>query len=162
MTPEQAASYRTGLIALAREEIDDAETTLAALAVEVPDDADVQAFLATAMWSQGRIEEAIEAMSLALELGPERFAPNIKAGELDLRLGDLDAALVHFKQALKVAEHGSRDAAAARTLLGETRQRAGRSIGRQASFPRWHRPAFMKRQVDRLLITPVEDGGIIE
>ena len=77
-------------------------------------------------------------------------------------LGDFDAALIHFKQALKAAEHGSRDAAAARTLLGETRQRAGRSIVRQASFPRWHRPAFMKRQADRLLTTPVEDGGIIE
>ena len=162
MTPEQSADYRTALIALAREEVDDAEVILDALAAELPGDADVQAFLATAMWSQGRIEESIETMSLALVLGPERFAPNIKAGELDLRLGDLDAALRHFKQALKTAEHGSRDAAAARTLLGETRQRAGRSIGRQASFPRWHRPAFLQRPVRGLSTTPVEDGGIIE
>ncbi len=162
MTPEQSADYRTALIALAREEVDDAEVILVALAAELPEDADVRAFLAAAWGAQGRIEDAIETMSLALTLGPKRFAPNIKAGELDLRLGDLDAAVLHFKQALKAAEHGSRDAAAARTLLGETRQRAGRSIVRQASFPRWHRPAFMKRRADRLLTTPVEDGGIIE
>lgn len=162
MTPEQAAHYRTGLIALAREEIEDAERILTALAQELPDDADVQAFLAATWFAQGRIDEALENMSLALTLGPERFAPNIKAGELDLRLGDLDAAQLHFKQALKVAVHGSRDAAAARTLLGETRQRAGRSIARQASFPRWHRPAFMHRPAPGLSTTPVEDGGNIE
>ena len=162
MTPEQAASYRTGLIALAREEIDDAEPVLAALAEELPEDADVQAFLAATWFAQGRIEEALETMSLALTLGPERFAPNIKAGELDLRLGDLDAAQLHFQQALRVAAHGSRDAAAARTLLGETRRRAGRSIARHASFPRWRRPAIIQRPVRGLLTTPVEDGGIIE
>lgn len=162
MTPEQAGRYRTGLIALAREEVDDAVPVLEALAEELPEDADVRAFLAAGWFNQGRIEEGIEAMDLALALGPQRFAPNIKAGELDLRLGDLDSALLHFKQALKAAEHGTRDAAAARSLLGETRQRAARSIGRKSSFPRWHRPAFMHRPVPGLLTTPVEDGGIIE
>ena len=162
MTAEQAAQYRAGLIALAREEIGEAEPLLRALAAELPDDADVRAFLATAWFAQGRIEEARAAMSLALALGPDRFAPNIKAGEFDLRLGDLDAAELHFKQALRVAAHGSRDAAAARTLLGETRQRAGRSIVRQASFPRWHRPAVLRRPGPGRLSTPLEDGGIIE
>lgn len=162
MTAEQAEQYRAGLIALAREEIAEAEPLLRSLATDLPDDPDVRAFLATAWFAQGRIEAAREAMSLALTLGPERFAPNIKAGEFDLRLGDLDAAELHFKQALRVAVHGSRDAAAARTLLGETRRQASRSIVRQAAFPRWRRPAFLHRPARGRLSTPVEDGGIIE
>jgi tetratricopeptide (TPR) repeat protein len=162
MTAEQAEQYRAGLIALAREEIAEAEPLLRALATELPDDPDVLAFLATAWFAQGRIEEALEEMRLALALGPERFAPNIKAGELDLRLGDLDAADLHFKRALRAADHGSRDAAAARTLLGETRRQASRSIVRRAVFPRWQRPAFLHRPTRGRLSTPAEDGGSIE
>jgi tetratricopeptide (TPR) repeat protein len=140
---ELAARFRTGLIALAREQVDEAEPLLREVVEAAPDDADALAYLATAWIAQGRVEAAREAMAFALTLGPERFAPNLKGGELDLRLGDLDAAELHFKQALQVAAHGSRDAAAARTLLGETRRRASRSIVRKASFPRWRRPAAL-------------------
>ena len=142
MTPELADRYLAGLIALAREEVDEAELLLREVVAAEPRDADALSYLATAWIVQGRVEPAREAMALALTLGPERFAPNIKAGELDLRLGDLDAAVLHFKQALRVAAHGSRDAAAARTLLGETRRRAGRSIVRRAVLPRWRWPRF--------------------
>jgi tetratricopeptide (TPR) repeat protein len=140
-----ASKFRAGLVALAREQVDDAEPLLREVVAAEPTDADALAYLATAWVVQGRVEAAREAMSLALTLGPDRFAPNLKGGELDLRLGDLDAAEHHFRQALQVAAHGSRDAAAARTLLGETRRRANRSIVRKASFPRWRRPAFLHR-----------------
>jgi tetratricopeptide (TPR) repeat protein len=134
------AKFRVALVALAREQVDEAEPLLREIVAAAPEDADALAYLATAWVVQGRVEAAREAMALALTLGPDRFAPNLKGGELDLRLGDLDAAAIHFKQAMQVAVHGSRDAAAARTLLGETRRRASRSIARKASFPRWRRP----------------------
>lgn len=162
MNAELLATFRDGLVALAREEIDAAEPLLRAVVAGAPDDADALAYLATAWIAQGRVEAAREAMDLALTLGPDRFGPNMKAGELDLRLGNLDAAEIHIKQALRVAVHGSRDAAAARTLLGETRRRASRSITRKASFPRWRRPAFLHRPDRGRLSIPVEDGGGIE
>jgi tetratricopeptide (TPR) repeat protein len=162
MNDELATTFRTGLIALAREEIDVAEPLLREVVAAAPENADALAYLATAWVVQGRVEAAREAMDLALTLGPDQFGPNLKAGELDLRLGDLDAAELHFKQALRVAAHGSRDAAAARTLLGETRRRASRSIVRKASFPRWQRPAFLHRPLRGSLSIPVEEGGVIE
>ena len=162
MTAEQAEQYRAGLIALAREQIAEAEPLLRSLATELPDDPDVRAFLATAWFAQGRIEVALEGLDRALALGPERFVPNIKAGEMSLRLGDLDAAERQFRQALRAAQHGSPDAAAARGLLGETRRQASRSIVRRAVFPRWRRPAVLHRPTLGRVISPVEDGGRIE
>ena len=143
MNADLAATFRAGLVALAREQVDEAEPLLRIVVAGAPDNADALAYLATAWVVQGRVEAAREAMGQALGLGPDRFAPNLKGGELDLRLGDLDAAEVHFKRAMQVAVHGSREAAAARTLLGETRRRASRSIVRKASFPRWRRPAAL-------------------
>ena len=89
MNDELAATFRTGLIALAREEIDVAEPLLREVVAEAPENADALAYLATAWVVQGRVEAAREAMDLALTLAPGRFGPNLKAGELDLRLGDL-------------------------------------------------------------------------
>ena len=162
MTGEQAERYRTSLIALAREQVAEAEPGLRTLAAELPGDADVWAFLATAWYAQGRVEEALEGLDRAMALGPDRFVPNLKAGEMSLRLGDLDAAADRFGQALRAAEHGSADAAAARNLLGETRRQASRSIVRRAAFPRWRRPAVLHRPALGRVINPVEDGGRIE
>ena len=162
MTTDLSERYRTGLIALAREQIDEAEPLLRSVVAEAPGEADPLAYLATTWAAMGRIEAARQAMDLALELGPDQFAPHLKGGELALRLGDLSAAEDHFRRALEIAPHGSKDATAARTLLGEARRQVSRSIDRQASFPRWHRPAFLHRADDARLSTPVEDGGVIE
>ena len=97
MTGDQSARYRTSLIALAREQVDDAEPVLRALVTEPPDEPDALAFLATAWYAQGRIEEALEGLERALILGPDRFVPHLKAGEMSLRLGDLDAAANQFR-----------------------------------------------------------------
>ena len=97
MNEDMAATFRTGLIALAREEIDDAEPLLRQVVEADPDDAEALAYLATAWIAQGRIEEARDAMGRALILGPDRFGPNIKGGELALRLGDLPSGRVPFQ-----------------------------------------------------------------
>lgn len=162
MTMDLSERYRTGLIALAREQLDKAEPLLRSVVAEAPDEPDPLAYLATTWAAMGQIEAARQAMDLALELGPDQFAPHLKGGELALRLGDLSSAEGHFRRALEVAPHGSRDAAAARRLLGETRRQVSRSIGRQTAFPRWRRPAFRHRAVDVRPGPPVEDGGVIE
>ena len=162
MTPDVAERYRTGLIALAREQLDVAEPLLRSVVADAPDDPDPLAYLATAWIVMGKVDAAQEAMHLALTLGPDRFAPNLKGGELDLRLGDLDAATRHFRRALEVAPHGSSDAAAARTLLAEARRRARKSITRQAVLPSWGWPAWRHRSAKGRSRQPVEDGGSIE
>jgi tetratricopeptide (TPR) repeat protein len=162
MSGDLSERYRTGLVALAREQLDEAEPLLRSVVDEAPDEPEPLAYLATTWAAMGRIEAAREAMDRALELGPNHFAPHLKGGELALRLGDLDSAEGHFRRALEVAPHGSRDAAAARTLLGTTRRQASRSIGRQTAFPRWQRPAFLHRAVAARVSSPVEDGGSIE
>jgi tetratricopeptide (TPR) repeat protein len=162
MTPDVAERYRTGLIALAREQLEVAEPLLRGVVADAPAEADPLAYLATAWVVMGRVEAAREAMDLALTLGPDRFAPNLKGGELDLRLGDLDAATRHFRRALEIAPHGSGDAAAARTLLAEARRRASKSITRQAVLPRWGWPVWLHRSTRGRPNQPVEDGGRIE
>jgi tetratricopeptide (TPR) repeat protein len=110
-----------------------------------PKAVDALAYLSSVLWNLGQAESAIDAAARALELGPERFAPNQKAGEMSLRLGQVDLAEAQFLTALRASEPGTADARAAETCLREARQRASRGIRHEARAPR------LSGWMDRLL-----------
>jgi len=127
--------FRLGLLALAREEAEPARRHLEQAAALLPESAEVHAYLGCALLSAGAPAEAIGATETALQLAPDGFGPNLKGGELALRLGDPDLAERRFLAALRAAVPSSPDAAAARTLLSEARRRRAHSIRREAFLP---------------------------
>lgn len=133
-----------GLIHLRREQLPDGLAALdAALEVD-PDLADAHAYRSAVLLALGQPEEARDASARALELAPDAFGPRIKAGELALRLGHLSEASDHFLAAVRAAEPGSADEAAARTALTLARKREHQSISHRARLPRlprWRRSA---------------------
>jgi tetratricopeptide (TPR) repeat protein len=128
---------RAGLLALAREEIEQAISAFEAAVVERPDDADRVAFLAVALFAGRRHIESQVALDRALDLSPGGYWPNLKAGEIRLRLGDPVASESHFLVALRVATHGSRESAEAAALLARARATRTNSISHHAILPRW-------------------------
>lgn len=127
---------RVGLIALRREEFELAATSLAAAIEADPASADAHAYLSSALLALARPEEARAAAARALELGPADFGPHQKAGELALRLGNPVAAATHFLAAVRAAEPGSADEAAARMALGTARRQVRTAVDHRASLPR--------------------------
>lgn len=151
--PEGAlAALRNGLRALAREEVGAALEHLQAAVAQAPDLPEAHAYLSSALIARGEVAGAQGAVETALRLAPDGFAPNLKAGELSLRLGDPDRAATHFLVALRAAEPGTRDAAAAKVLLAESRRRVRDSIPHHAVLPAWRLRRW--RRGDRL--DPVE------
>lgn len=96
---------------------------------------DALAYLSSVRWSLGDIESAQEASVQALELAPDRFAPNQKAGEMALRLGDSERAADLFLAAVRATEPGTADAKAAELSLREARRRVTRGIRHEAKGP---------------------------
>ncbi len=134
--PSEARRHlRAALVALGREQLEPAKASLLVALELDPSDADVRAFLGAVFLAEGHPSEAQQAIDEAVRLGPDRFAPRLKAGELAMRLGVLESAETHFLAALRAATPGSRDAIAARDLLGACRRRLRRSIGHEASLP---------------------------
>ncbi|HLQ47591.1 MAG TPA: hypothetical protein VK233_01365 [Candidatus Dormibacteraeota bacterium] len=134
LTPVQV-----GLRALAREEIDPAIIAFEAAVAERPNDADRLAFLAAALFAGRRGVESEAILERALTISPGGFWPNLKAGEIRLRLGDQVAAETLLLTALRAAPHGSREATEAAALLARTRMALTRSISHHAVLPRWLR-----------------------
>ena len=131
-------AFHEGLRALAHERVDLAVEQLGLAAAGAPDDATVQAFLATALFAAARPDDASAAIDRALELAPDAYWPNLKAGELRLRLGDAGAAAEQFLTALRAVEPGSADATAAQLALVRARREAARAISHRAVLPRFN------------------------
>ena len=132
MSPELAAALR----ALAHEEMDLGRRRLEALTTADPDDAEAWAYLSGVRLAAADIEGATAASECALALDPAGFAPCLKAGELALRLGNLDAAEGWFLAALRAVEPGTPAALAAKRALVITRTRRRSSIAHGAMLPR--------------------------
>jgi hypothetical protein len=69
-------------------------------------------------------------------LDPDGFAPQLKAGELAFRLGNLSSAEHEFLAALRVTVPGAPEMTGARRWLAITRERSRRSVDRRALLPR--------------------------
>jgi tetratricopeptide (TPR) repeat protein len=147
-----------GIRALGREEVEPALGWLRQAVIDRPNDATVHAYLGCALLGAGDVAAGMEHTAIALRLDPEGFAANLKAGELDLRLGDPLAAEARFLAALRASSPG-RDRDAARLLLSEARRRARAGIPHHATLPSW-RPLGRRRRKDRTgRPMPGEAGG---
>jgi tetratricopeptide (TPR) repeat protein len=100
-----------------------------------PERAELYAYRSGAFLALGRPRDAQGDVDRAMTLDPTAFASNQKAGELNLRLGDLDAAAEHFLAAVRVARRGSADEQAAAVALALVRRRQRSAISHHASFP---------------------------
>ncbi|MGZ8438164.1 MAG: hypothetical protein ACXWXR_06445 [Candidatus Limnocylindrales bacterium] len=138
-------AFHEGLRALAHEHVDLAVEQLSLAADAAPDDATVHAFLATALFAAARPDASSAAINRALEIAPAAYWPNLKAGELRLRLGDASAAADHFLAALRAVEPGSADATAAQLALVRARREVARSVSHRAVLPRFRWLAGRRR-----------------
>jgi tetratricopeptide (TPR) repeat protein len=138
-------AFHEGLRALAHERVELAVEQLGLAADGAPDDPTVQAFLASALFAAARPDESSDAIERALELGPSAYWPNLKAGELCLRLGDATAAADHFLVALRAVEPGTADATAAQLALVRARREAAGAISHRAVLPRFRWLARRRR-----------------
>jgi tetratricopeptide (TPR) repeat protein len=138
-------AFQDGLRALAHERVDLAVERLGIAAAGAPEDATVHAFLATALFAAARPDDSSAAIDRALELAPDAYWPNLKAGELRLRLGDAGAATEHFLAALRAVEPGTADATAAQAALVRARREAARAISHRAVLPRFQWLAGRRR-----------------
>jgi tetratricopeptide (TPR) repeat protein len=121
---------------LAREEFTEGRDALLGLVASEPEHADAWAYLSGAHLALGEAEPAQAASARALELDPDGFAPLLKAGELALRLGDLQGAETRFLAALRSVEPSSPEAAAARRSLVIVRNSLRKSIAHGAVLPK--------------------------
>ncbi len=125
-----------GLRYLTHELVDDAIAALDEAAALTPDDADVHAFLAAALFAKADPDEATRHAERSLELAPGGYWPNLKAGELSDRLGDLATAEDRFLVALRAVEPGTPESVAAASALVRVRKQRSKSIAHQAELPR--------------------------
>jgi tetratricopeptide (TPR) repeat protein len=144
MTPELAAALR----ALSQEEIELGRELLEAIVAATPGDADAWAYLSGVLLASAEIEGATAASEQALVLAPDGFAPRIKAGELALRLGNLEGAEQWFVAALRAVEPGTPAALAAKRALVITRTKRRSAIGHDALLPRLRLSLPWRRRTD--------------
>jgi hypothetical protein len=97
--------------------------------------ADGWALLSGAHLAVADVDAARAASARALELAPGRFLPNMKAGELAMRLGDLEAAEVRLLAAVRSTDPDTADAAAASRALLIVRRATRSGISHRASLP---------------------------
>jgi len=146
MTPLAAA-----LRMLAREEYEQGRGALRRLVGRSPDDAVAWAYLSGAELAMADVDAARAALQHALALDPDGFAPRLKAGELALRLGDLQTAETQFVAALRAVEPGTAQAEAARRALVMVRTRLRGAIAHGATLPRIGSPiAWVRRRWNAL------------
>jgi tetratricopeptide (TPR) repeat protein len=132
MSPELAAALR----ALAQEEFELGRERLEAIVADDPDNADAWAYLSGVLLAAADADGATAASERALAIDPDGFAPRMKAGELALRLGNLEAAEQWFVAALRAVEPGTSPALAAKHALVITRTKRRSSIGHSALLPK--------------------------
>jgi tetratricopeptide (TPR) repeat protein len=130
----------SALRSLAREEWSEGRDGLLALVASEPDNADAWAYLAGAHLALADVDGAQAASARALDLAPDSFAPQMKAGELSFRLGDLHTAEDRFLAAMRTVEPGTPEAAAAKHALVVVRGRLRGAISHGARLPSWRIP----------------------
>jgi hypothetical protein len=81
------------------------------------------------------IDQASAASERAIALAPDGFLPRMKAGELALRLGDIETSEVQFLAAVRATETNTADAAAARQALAIARRASRSGIAHRALLP---------------------------
>jgi Flp pilus assembly protein TadD len=141
MTTDTVATINDGLRLLTHERIEPAIEAFRGAIKADPRDPRAHAFLAAACFAVGRSDEASQAIATSLELDPDGYWPNLKAGELRFRLGDLDAAHAYHLVALRAAEPGTRESEVAAAGLVRIRKAQTRSIAHRAVLPAWLRRA---------------------
>jgi tetratricopeptide (TPR) repeat protein len=127
--------FALGLRHLSHERIEEAIEALEAAVETHPTDAAAHAFLAAALFADARADGAETAIVRALQLSPAGFWPNLKAGELRLRLGDAAAAEDHFLVALRSVEPGTAEAKAAGESLVRARRLRAKAVEHRAVLP---------------------------
>lgn len=132
MSAELAAALR----ALAHEDLEEGRGRLEALVEADPGNADAWAYLSGVRLADADADGARTASERALELDPDGFAPRIKAGELALRLGDLESAERWFIAALRAVEPGTSGSLAAKRALVIVRTKRRGAITHGASLPK--------------------------
>jgi tetratricopeptide (TPR) repeat protein len=138
----RAEAFAAGLDALRHEEFEQAVERLESAEALGSAEGNVPAYLSSAYLATGHPLEAQAAVERALALDPNGFAPQLKAGELSLRLGNLSSAEREFVAALRAADPGTPEMTAARRWLAITRERRRRSVDRRALLPRM--PALLR------------------
>jgi tetratricopeptide (TPR) repeat protein len=140
----------SALRSLAREEWVEGREGLLAIVAAEPGHADAWAYLSGAHLALADVDGAQAASGRALALAPDAFAPQMKAGELSFRLGDLQMAEARFLAALRATEPGTPEAAAAKKALVVVRTRLRGSISHGARFPSLRIPRPIRSPFRRL------------
>jgi tetratricopeptide (TPR) repeat protein len=149
-------AFALGLRHLSHERIAEAIDSLEAAVQAHPADAAAHAFLAAALFADGKADAAESAVARALQLAPSGFWPNLKAGELRLRLGDAAAAEDHFLVALRSVEPGTAEAKAAGESLVRARRSRAKAVEHRAVLPaRLHR-LFARSAPSSSSVAPAE------
>lgn len=131
------SAFNAGVAAMWQEDLPLAAAYLRAVVELEPQNAAAHAYLGSVLFASGSIEDGMLASEYALQLDRGGFAPQMKAGEMVLRLGDLDRAADLFLGALRAARPGSREAIAAKAARTTALRAAGRSIRHGAVLPGW-------------------------
>ena len=131
------AAFKAGLAAMWQEDLPLAAAYLRAVVELEPENAAAHAYLGSVLFASGSVADGMLASEYALQLDPDGFAPQIKAGEMVLRLGDLDRAADLFLGAMRAARPGSREAIAAKAARTTALRAAGRSIRHGSVLPGW-------------------------
>jgi tetratricopeptide (TPR) repeat protein len=131
---------RDALRSLAHEQFPEARDRLVAIVAEHPSWADAWALLSSAHLALAEVESATAAIERALALAPDAFLPRMKAGELALRLGDVETAEREFLAAVRATDPDTSDAAAARSALAIARRATRAGIAHRAVLPSVGRP----------------------
>ena len=149
------------LAPMSREQVDLAIPLLREALDLDPRNADARALLGTALVAGGDVRDGVALVERAAIDAPDRFLPRLKAGEMSIRIGDLQAAEEHVLAALRVAAPGSRDAEATRTLLANVRARSRKAIDHHAVIPRGRgRLGIALRSVQAAFSRPVRAGPV--
>jgi tetratricopeptide (TPR) repeat protein len=153
-------AFALGLRHLSHERVDEAIAALEAAVATHPTEAAAHAFLAAALFADARADAAGAAIARALQLGPSDFWPNLKAGELRLRLGDAAEAEERFLVALRSVEPGTAESKAAGESLVRARKARAKSVEHRAVLPARLR-RLLARSASPSSVSPAEarSGG---
>ncbi len=159
---DAVTAAREGLVAIRHERYPEALALLQAASTAAPDWAVPVAYASSVLVALGRPVDAQDSIERALELSPDGFASNQKAGELCIRLGQLELAEDHFLAAVRAAANGSDDQRAAQKSLEYTREHLRKSITLGSRLPdlgrfrAWFRMPSRGRRPERLVAATVE------
>ncbi len=126
---------RAALRSLAHEEFAQGRAGLLRIVGEAPEWADAWALLGGAHLAMADVPASTAASERAMALAPDRFLPQMKAGELALRLGHVARAEDLFLAALRSTEPDTSDAVAAKRALAIARAANRAGIAHRASLP---------------------------